>query len=565
MTRPGRSTAQGSALGSAQESALKRPARLRWPTTGARWAPLRFTGNPRIAVALIQHECNSFARHPTDLDAFTIARGDAALAAAGGSNTEFSGALDELSARGAIAEALIWAHALPSGPLEPGAAEALTTLFDTALEHHLPFDGLVLCLHGAATTVDGHSLDTALVELARQRLGPDTAIAVTLDLHANLTPRLGAGVDVLTGYRTNPHVDQAETGRRAVELLCATMTGHLVPTLATATCPALFPDETLRLPDGILAEVLEPELASLPAGIVDLSVFPTQPWLDAPGIGFSVAALGDDDPATAAAVAQRICHAVWRQRERFEVPHLVAPSDALDIAQTTTTRPVIITEAADAPTAGATGDGSAMVAAVLNSEHPLRTLATICDPAAVQRCRLHHEGPATGTLEMAVGAGLDDRWQQPVTIEATVVSIGDGPYRLSGAGYTEMAVSMGAFAVVTTGRIDAPSDAGPDTGPETETRPARRLTLLITERPAWSADPATWAHAGLDPDDFDVVVVRSCSDYLANYPTAPETALIADVMGAASPRLERYRYHLADVVPYPVDPNAVFDPPAHLL
>ena len=61
------------------------------------------------------------------------------------------------------------------------------------------------------------------------------------------------------------------------------------------------------------------------------------------------------------------------------------------------------------------------------------------------------------------------------------------------------------------------------------------------------------------------MVVRSCSDYLANYLTAPETALIADVMGAASPRLERYRYHLADVVPYPVDPNAVFDPPAHLL
>jgi microcystin degradation protein MlrC len=524
---------------------------IRWPAGDPGFARLRLDDARRVGVALIQHECNSFARHPTGIDAFEILDGARAAAALADTNTEFGGALAEVARRGATAEALLWAHALPSGPLETAAADELLARLDSALGDHL--DALVLCLHGAATTVEGHSVDTLLVELARDRLGPDIAIAATLDLHANLTPRLAAGVDVLTGYRTNPHVDQAATGRRAVELLTAVTTGDLIAALATAGCPALFPDETLRLPDGILAEVLAPALAGLDRDgivdrIVDLSVFPTQPWLDAPGIGFSVAVVTNRDRDLAEAVATALCRAVWDRRHHFEVPRLVPPAAALATAASSTRRPVIITESADAPTAGATGDGPAMIAAVLTSDEHLSVLATICDPAAVEACHQHHRDTVGEVLSITVGASLDDRWHEPVVLAARVVTVGDGAYRLSGAGYTEMSVSMGRFAVV----VCATESPG-------------RLTLVITERPAWSADPATWAHAGVDPDDFDVVLVRSCSDYLANYPTAAETAMIADVMGAASPRLERYRFERAEVVPYPVDPNAGFDLSEHLL
>lgn len=540
--------------------------RPQWPSGAARFADVRLDPTMRVGVALIQHECNSFARYPTGLGAFNIVDSDAARRAVADTNTEFAGALDEVTRRGGRAVPLLWAHALPSGPLETGAATALLARLEAALgDHpHDRLDALVLCLHGAATTVEGDSLDTAIVEFARDRLGPEIPITLTLDLHANLTPRLAAGVDVLSGYRTNPHVDQDDTGRRAVGLLAAVVAGELDPVLVTARCPALFPDETLRLRDGILGDVLAPHLAAhlaaVPDGIVDISVFPTQPWLDAPSVGFSVAVLTDGDHQTAGEVATALVSGVWEQRHRFEVPRLVEPALALETAASSTLRPVIITESADAPTAGATGDGTAMIAAVLTSDQHLSVLATICDPVAVERCRDHlhdhhhdhHRGSdgarCDAALTITVGAGLDDRWHAPVTFEAQVVSVGDGPYRLSGAGYTDMEVSMGRYAVVET-------TAGSPT----------RLVLVISEHPAWSADPATWAHAGADPDDFDVVLVRSCSDYLANYPTAVATALIADVMGAASPRLERYEYRRVDTVPYPVDPDAEFDPSADML
>ena len=120
----------------------------------------------------------------------------------------------------------------------------------------------------------------------------------------------------------------------------------------------------------------------------------------------------------------------------------------------------------------------------------------------------------------------------PSPVERT----GSGDHRLTGAGYHGMVVSMGRFAVLR---------CGP-------------MRVLLTERPAWSADPGTWRHAGIDPDDVDVLVVRSCTDYLANFPASATTSLVADVPGAATPRLQRLRFERCDVVPYPVDPEAAF-------
>jgi microcystin degradation protein MlrC len=512
--------------------------------SAVRYPEVRLGSRAHIGVISLQHECNSFAVTTTALDAFSVIDDRAALGRLRTTNTELAGATAELEQRGASVEPLLWAHALPSGPLEMDTAAVLWDRVADAIDGartHL--DALVLCLHGAATTTDGTSFDTEVVRIARALLGPDRPIALTLDLHANLTPQLAAPVQIVTGYRTNPHIDQAATGRRAAELLCATLTGALTPVISVVTCPALFPDETLRLPDGVLGEVLAPTLDTIPDGIVDTSVFPTQPWLDAAGIGFSVAAISDGDPRLAHDHGVAVCSEVWNQRERFAVPRLLGPDEALREVAGSPIRPVIITESADAPTAGATGDGPAMLNAVLGCDEPISVLASITDPAAVRRCHRH----LGRRVRLSVGATLDQRWHSPVEIVAEVIGAGDGPYRLSGAGYTEMTVSHGAWAVVTTSASGA------------------HLTLVITERPAWSGDRALWTNAGLDPDRFDAVIVRSCSDYLANYPTATATAIVADIMGATSSRLTNFSFERADPTPYPLDTSATFDPDAIIL
>ena len=52
----------------------------------------------------------------------------------------------------------------------------------------------------------------------RTLVGADLPIVVSLDLHGNISPEFCDLVSALVIYRTYPHVDMAETGRRAARV-----------------------------------------------------------------------------------------------------------------------------------------------------------------------------------------------------------------------------------------------------------------------------------------------------------------------------------------------------------
>lgn len=505
-----------------------------WPHLAAVDRRPPFANGARVGVLLVQHEANSFAIRPTTLGEFTCHPGDTAAGLLEGANSEFAGALAALRDQEAHPVPLLYAHALPGGPLLDAHFDALVDEVVAALTRPAePLDALVLCLHGSLATLDGRS-DAQLVAAARRAVGAHTPIALSLDLHANATPELLADVQVATGYRTNPHVDLAATGARAVHLLAATMAGTLQPVIAVATCPALFADQALRLPDGVLGEVVAEALDALPSAVrevvADVSVFPTQPWLDAPGIGFTTVAVAHRDRPAAERAAEAVTAAVWRRRAEFTVTRLLEPAAAVATARRGGARPFVLTEAADAPTAGAAGDNPALLAELVRHHPDLDALITIVDAPAVARC--HAVGPDT-RVTLTVGSTVDRRWAAPVEFDAEVLRLGDGDYRLTGVGYHGMTASMGRFAVVRCGRVQ----------------------VLVTESPAWSADPGSWHHAGLQPASCAVLAVRSCSDYLANFPDAAATSVVVDAPGSASPRLEHLPFRRCDRLPYPMDPD----------
>ena len=325
----------------------------------------RFQRGEHIGVLLVQQESNSFAVRPGSLDEFAVHIGAEADRRLAGANNEFAGACEELRRRGATAVPLLYAHTMPSGPLDDMSYSRLRDLVLAALRRTDTIDGLIVCLHGALSSTSNPRGDHGLLRAIRDEVGDDLPIALSLDLHANATVELVELAQVVTGYRTNPHVDLAETGRRAAALLCAVTRGDLVPTVAVATCPAIFPDESLRIPAGILGEVLDEARGTAGPSIVDVSVFPTQPWLDAPGIGFTTVVVAHDDRRAAHEMAERITGVVWHRRHEFVVERLLAPAEALARASESQVRPFIITESADAPTAGASGDSPAMLNALV--------------------------------------------------------------------------------------------------------------------------------------------------------------------------------------------------------
>jgi microcystin degradation protein MlrC len=64
------------------------------------------------------------------------------------------------------------------------------------------------------------------------------------------------------------------------------------------------------------------------------------------------------------------------------------------------------------------------------------------------------------------------------------------------------------------------------------------LSVLVTERPAPTFDPECYRRAGLEPERADIVVVRSATLFRAGWEGLFSEALILDLPGASTPRLD---------------------------
>jgi microcystin degradation protein MlrC len=479
----------------------------------------------RIGVALIQQETNTFALQRCEWNDFTVLTGTAAAGYTSGANSEMGGATSTIEANGHEAVPLAYAWTLPSGVVTGEAFDRLRSLLVDSVSAAGGLDGLVLSLHGSMVADEHQDADATLIETARTA-AEAIPIGVSLDLHANVTRRMVAGADAMVGYHTDPHVDLALTGRRIATQVIGILEGALTPTFALAKRPMIVPAESMNTTSGPLGAIRRD--ADAVADALDISLFPVQPWLDVPELGLGVLATTDDNLPRAVALAEEFAERIWQGRGGFAIPRFLPPDAAIAAAASSSVRPFVIAESADAPTAGASGDSPAMVAALLERRTGLAAVVPIVDGPAVDVC---HNAGVAAEVAVPVGASIDNRWSKPVPIRGTVVRLGGGSYLLEGAGYTGIRVSMGRWAVVESGET----------------------SLLISERPAWTADQATFRFAGIDLARTDLLVVRSCSDFRPNFPEAAESAVTLDVPGAATPRLTNLEFTEADRPLWPLD------------
>src|SRR5262249_48132387 len=110
----------------------------------------------------------------------------------------------------------------PSGYVEKSAYEDMAVAIVGAVRGGC--DAAFLALHGAM--VAEHTDDGEGELLRRVRaVAPRLPIAVGLDFHAHMTSRMIDNATVITGYRTYPHVDMAETAARAGSTLLRALDG----------------------------------------------------------------------------------------------------------------------------------------------------------------------------------------------------------------------------------------------------------------------------------------------------------------------------------------------------
>jgi microcystin degradation protein MlrC len=446
----------------------------------------------RIAFARIAQESNALSPVATTLADFESAHylEGAALREAVVRGPEVAGFFKRAELAGFVQAArarkseiepvpIVSAWAASSGPLDRACFEALEARLVDGLRAAGRLDGLYLCLHGAMGALGVPDPESRLLAAARSVIG-GAPLVVSHDLHGNVTRARVDHADAIVAYHTNPHRDHARTGRKAGRIAIGAVLGELRPTMAWRSLPMI-------LGGGTTIDFLSPmrpifsrmKRAERRGEVLAASTFMVHPWNDDPALGWSTLCVADGNAAAADRLADELAEMCWAARDR-QPPAFSSPADAIDAARGARIRRklgcVMMADASDVVSAGAPGDSTHLVRALIERGAGMLAYAAVRDPSAIAALWPRAVGDVVVT---AVGGSLDPSRSAPLSVRAAIVGKHDRP----GFGRTIV------LAI-------------------------EHVRLVVTEGPALVMRPSFYTEVGLDPWRADIVVVKNFFPFL---------------------------------------------------
>jgi microcystin degradation protein MlrC len=364
----------------------------------------------RIAFGGIQIECSTYSNIRTRLEDFRVQRGQELA------DEPF---FRHLKTYPYPFHPTLLAQAVPGGPVERKTYGALKAEFLQRLTDLVPLDGLYLSMHGAMFVEGMQDADGDWIESARKVVGKDCLMTASFDLHGSLSRRIIDNLDMLSAFRTAPHIDREETAQRACDMLVQCLDRKIRPTMVWAPIPVLMPGErssTIYEPAKRLWAQL-PGLNAAP-GVLDVSLLVGYVWADEPRATASVVITGTNLELLkkdALGLAQQY----WDARKEFQfgVPTGTL-SECIEKAKRLTTQPVVISDSGDNPTAGGSGDRADTLAGLLEHQVADCLYAGIADRPATEAC---YRAGAGASIILKIGATLDPKASEPVEVPAKVI------------------------------------------------------------------------------------------------------------------------------------------------
>lgn len=463
----------------------------------------------RIAIGQLAQETNHFVPIVTTEAHFArciLLRGDEVLTGWGEARVEVPGFLAVLRAAGAVPLPLLAAAADSGGPVTRAAFETLLGDLLLRLRASLPVDGVLLALHGAMVLEDCDDPETEILARVRDIVGPDVPIGASLDLHAHVTPAMLASGAFLVGYRAYPHIDMYETGERTAQLMLDTLAGKIRPVMALAKRPMVPSPVRARTVDAPLSEVVAEATAMIKRHeVLHAALFPVQPWIDVPELGFGVLVVGNGDRAAARSAAHRLAAMAWDRRDDFD-PGLMPLDQAIAIGLTEPGM-TLVGDTGDAPTGGAAADRPEVLCALLAARADAQArpvLLTLCDPPAAAAA--HRAGPGA-LLDVSLGAHFTGG--DPVRVRPRVGALSDGKFVALDAGATGTITDHGPTAVLHLGA----------------------LRIVVRSTPGREWDTNLYRSVGLDPAQAGMVFVKSPGHFRVAFGPLAARTIMADTPG----------------------------------
>ena len=499
----------------------------------------------RIAILGFLLESNRFApiTRRADFDRRSWLEGEAILtdaqSAAPRQCAEVPAFLDEIH-RQIEADILpvLVAGAEPGGPLDEAVLEVVLAMARSRLAELDPVDAVYVASHGAMVGVETLDPDGALLETIRDAVGPDVPIVATLDLHANLSDRMAGAADCLIGYRTNPHVDQAEIGREAAIVLARMIRGTRfhISCLRLPLTPASV--TLLTNGPGAYAErVHEAARLTDPQGdIVNATVLGGFVYSDTPDNGVAVMVTATDRNVAERETA-RLAGGLWADRHRF-VHKLMSIGDAVGAVTARDGARWILADSGDNPGGGGRGTSTDLLRALIDARAEGVLYGLFIDADLAAEAASAGIGARIAARFLRVGS---DGFGEPFTAKGEVIALSDGKV-------------VGRRGLVAGRRVDLGLTAALRIG---------SVTVVVASNRKQCADPVYFEHLSLDPATFRAVVVKSRGHFRAGFDEffTPDQVLEVNTKGLTSPVLSNFTFRGLPRPVYPLDADAPWTPP----
>lgn len=443
----------------------------------------------RIAFGRFMHETNSFSPVETTIEDFKrthFVEGDDLLKVCQPENEEVKGFLKNLELSGFIKAVnkhkdknievipTVSAWSISGGPVAKEDFDVFCDKLKFYLQQAGELDGVFFALHGALGVTGEIEPEVHLIKEIRSIVG-DIPIAVTMDLHANLSNEKVNNIDIICAYRSNPHWDMARTGFRAGDLLIKTISGEVKITKAWRTLPML-------LGGGVSIDFLPPmrgifqrmkQIEEDPR-VLYCSLFMCHPFLSHPELGWSVNIITDNNQELAETIADEIAERCWAVRKKMP-PEFPEAKESIDkIRKMKLARKagcIAVCDASDVVGAGGTGENTALLKVLLDDAKDMISLVPIRDKEVIYQLWDKNIGDK---IEVTVGGKLHPEMNDPVDVK----------------GFLQLKKETDSFGKVVVLDLD-------------------NVKLVITEGYALPMKPAFYEDLGLNTFKADIVVVKN--------------------------------------------------------
>ncbi len=521
---------------------------------------------PRVLVGGLHHETHTFLAGRTTAGDIEWQRAPEIWGQQGAA-TPLAGALSVARGCGWDVVPVLHANGVSGPCVEDSVVEAWWNEWERAIvQQSGPVDAIFLALHGAMVSGSLPDVEGELLTRLRELVGPDVFIGGVLDLHANYSPAMARAADVLVCYRENPHTDGWTSGARAAKLLARLLddpSDHAHTLCAHA--PLIWAPPDTGTAQGPM-RALEAKARALEAGHPDfwaVNVFSGYSFADTPwtGVSFSVVTSGDDDEARAA--LQELCDQAMQGAQDMEGDELSLGAALYDVSallrDSARRGPIVLAEPSDNIGAGAPGDGTHLLRALLahnfgrphsarfdGAQTPLIG-AILCDAHAVEQAQSWQPGEAR---RVCVGGQVSPLSGPPLALMATRLHMSNGEFALQ-----DRDSHMAAAGV----RL---VEMGPSVLLRVEPQPRsgihNRALLLLTSRPTPPWDLGQWRSMGVDPRALDIFVAKAAVAHRRTYDPIAFASLLVRTPGPCTSDLSALPYTHVRRPIWPLDPLDAF-------